>query len=296
MSNSELSIFHSVRIVEFHSSHAIAKSEVLREPGGHEISFAARFPREWGYHCRCSGSTRSRNLLSVQGFVFDTIIDVAEDWFQTPKAISSWDMKWLKWHALYEEDPPRADPYGSDDAREEAYWRTLVADSDGEGGKAPDEFGDCFRIWRYWGSHYGVKPGGLPTNKLWLSDFDFTQLPELTAKEKAYVTFLEQMFATVRRKLFKTQRGYIGLGSWAVQPRWSVCTLHGGNFPILAQGAGILTIKSLEKSENSRPNQIFEGGTDAETRKAEELSVAGDNSSGRGGAPSKRYTRQSRCS
>ena len=85
----------------------------------------------------------------------------------------------------------------------------MVADSDGEGRKALDEFGDWFRIWRYWGSHYGVKPGGLLTNKLWLSDFDFTQLPKLTAKEKAYDTFLEQMLATVRgRKLFKTQRIY----------------------------------------------------------------------------------------
>ena len=45
---------------------------------------------------------------------------------------------------------------------------------------------------------------------------------------------------------------------------------------MLAQAARVLTIKLPEESENSQSNQIFEGNTDAETRKPEELSVAGE--------------------
>ena len=211
------------------------------------------------------------NILSVEGLVFDTVTDVTEEWFEDPSAISPWDMKWLKWHAFYEEGPLNGDPYGSEKAREEAYWRTLVADSDGSGGKAPDEFGDCFRIWRYFKSNYGMKPGRITES--WIPEFDFAELPEDIIT--IYDAFLDQIATTVRgRKLFKTQRGYIGIGSWAVKPGWSICILHGGNFPLLAQTAGFLTFESSKESEMPQRNQISEESGDTETCHIEELRLA----------------------
>ena len=140
-------------------------------------------------------------------------------------------IKSLKWHAFHEKDPPNGDPYSSEDAREEAYWRTLVADSGGEGGKAPDRFGDCFRIWRYFKSNYGMKPGRI-TNP-WIPEFDFAELPEDITT--IYDAFIDLMATIVQgQKLFKPQRGCISIGRWAVKPGWSVCILHGENFPLLA--------------------------------------------------------------
>jgi hypothetical protein len=211
-------------------------------------------------------------ILSIQGLIFDTVTDVTADWFEDlPMDISSWDTKWLKWHAMHEEAPTENDPYGSEDAREEAYWRTLVADSNGKE-KAPDEFGDCFRLWRYFKSNYEAKPGRII--KSWIPEFDMSELPE--GMTDVYDEFIEQMSTTVRgRKLFKTGRGYMGIGSWAVKPGWNVCILHGGSYPMLAQTEGFLAEKPSQGLEHLKQSEVAEGSGDTETFGIGELTLNG---------------------
>ena len=111
------------------------------------------------------------------------------------------------------------DMYGETaEEKEEAFWRTLVADSDGKGSFALPEFGNMFKCWR-------------------------TNNPPSDLDEGLYKQFKDQLLWTTRgRMLFLTKRGYLGLSHCWIEEGDSISILNGGKLPILGRASGATTM------------------------------------------------------
>ncbi|KAF8848155.1 hypothetical protein BDZ45DRAFT_296035 [Acephala macrosclerotiorum] len=174
------------------------------------------------------------------GYDFDEIAEVVEgDLFVEPSHVSGEKGAWTNWHhfatKLSSEYPAVYDD------NEEAFWRTLVADSNGEGGLAPEEFGTMYRRWR---AGSGLKPGARPGE--WLPS------PHYTDEEiELFASFMSALdLATRGRKLFRTKRGYLGLGAWEMEPTLRIHVLHRGSLPVVGRDtSGFTQLVDVEGKE-----------------------------------------------
>ncbi|KAG4437865.1 hypothetical protein IFR05_006667 [Cadophora sp. M221] len=176
------------------------------------------------------------NVLTLRGVKFDVVAEVVEgDVFPDPRTIPGDEEEWKEWLRLAMKDTEdgHGDPYGSTEKRFEALWRTLVADSDGRGNQAPSWFEEEFYRWaRGDGLKAGIAQGS------WHNDEDERFSEE---ENERYTQFADQLHQVTRgRKLFRTFRGYLGLGTWQVGEGCVVCVFHGAKLPILVEEAGTL--------------------------------------------------------
>ncbi|PMD29414.1 HET-domain-containing protein [Hyaloscypha variabilis F] len=156
----------------------------------------------------------NRRTIWSAGMVFDEVAAVVDgDIFQDPNAVAGDETEWDSWAGFA---LSMGDAYGyTAEEKEEAFWRTLVADADGKGEGAPQEFGEMYRHWR---------DNNPPLN---------------FSENNTYKTFRDQLFVTTRgRKLFLTKRGYLGIGSWQIEEGNMVCILQGGKLPIVGRDSG----------------------------------------------------------
>jgi len=125
--------------------------------------------------------------------VFDEFVAVVDgDIFQDPNVVAGDETEWDSWAGFA---LSMGDAYGDiAEKKEEAFWRTLVADADGKRKAAPQEFREMYRRWRN------------------------NNPPLKFSENNRYKTFRDQLFVTARgRKLFLTKRGYLGIGSWQIE-------------------------------------------------------------------------------
>jgi Heterokaryon incompatibility protein (HET) len=183
----------------------------------------------------------SNQLIAFMGIDFDEVVAVVEgDVFDDPGAVSGEKEAWRVWHRFATEDSIHSDYPAVYEDNEEAYWRTLVADSDGEGGFAPSEFGVMYRRWRAGsGLDPRVRPGELPLSR------------HYTAEEtEQFASFANALWLATRgRKLFRTKRGYLGLGTWEMEPGFRIHILNGGSLPVVGEATGAFVTQVGENEE-----------------------------------------------
>ncbi|KAL5321091.1 hypothetical protein ACEPPN_011902 [Leptodophora sp. 'Broadleaf-Isolate-01'] len=166
------------------------------------------------------------NVLTLRGVKFDVVSEVVEgDVFPDPRSIPGDAEAWKEWlrFAMRDLEDGHGDPYGSKEKTVEALWRTLVADSDGRGNQAPPWFeGEFYRWARGDGLKAGIAQGS------WLADDDdYGRFSE--EDNERYTQFADQLHQVTRgRKLFRTFRGYLGLGTWQVSEGCVVCVFLWG--------------------------------------------------------------------
>jgi len=100
---------------------------------------------------------------------------------------------------------PSPELYALSDERWDAYWRTLVYNSDGGGGFAPPALDDTIK----------------------------TFFEDSSACTDEVRSEFGGRFTWVARKLYRTKRGYLGNGCSNVKPGDKVFICTGGRFPLL---------------------------------------------------------------
>ena len=153
-----------------------------------------------------------QRTIGFAGMEFDEVADVVDEGvFINPRNVSGGKEEWLVWERFAME---MGDIYGcTTEEKEEAFWRTLVADSDGQGSLAPEDFGVMYRCWR-------SDPGG--------------------ERRALYASFTDQLcYTTSGRKIFLTKRGYLGERSGIIETGDTVCILKGGKLPIIGRKTGL---------------------------------------------------------
>jgi hypothetical protein len=165
-----------------------------------------------------------RRTIGFAGELFDEIAVVVDgDIFRDPAGVDRAETEWGAWEGFA---ISMGDTYGEKaEDKEEAFWRILVAGSDGKGSFAPQEFGKMFRCWR-------------------------TNTPPSDVEEALYKSFTHQLFRTTRgRKLFLTKRGYLGISHCWIEEGDSISILRGGKLPILGRASGAAVMASEEDAD-----------------------------------------------
>ncbi|KFG84121.1 hypothetical protein MANI_000736 [Metarhizium anisopliae] len=199
-----------------------------------------------------------KNVLGLEGFVFDLVEQMACPWH--PKSeIGPISRKGIEelgtWEALAVADVQDC-PYVNMGGRQNAHWRTLIADWAGNRA-APEE--DSYLI-ETWYDRIGWQPelpdftskGIRETNKLRepLRDMEqqmrgyydelrsedpgpdsVSEWVRLPNKYGEYVRRIRR--ACAHRAMFVTRRGYLGLAPWNAKDSDIVCILKGGKTPYL---------------------------------------------------------------
>ncbi|XXH05340.1 hypothetical protein Hte_011766 [Hypoxylon texense] len=199
-------------------------------------------------------------ILSVNGLEFDTIEEIASPWHpksETPP-LSRWGIPELEqWTTLASQDHPTC-PYGGQEGRLEAIWRTHIGDYPGEGavpatervfvelwldkegwvsavgeiepmdrmsaGGADDATHASRVLYEYWRKINGKGKFFNKVREIW----------DVWAVARQYVPYLERLYNTcAHRALFVTSKGYIGLAPWNAQAGDKICLLSGGKTPFL---------------------------------------------------------------
>ena len=206
-------------------------------------------------------------VLFIKGFIFDTI-ELVPDEPQWSKSIQDpQSANWQQWHVLALGNPMSEKLYGSEVARQEAYWRTLVAGCDSNGDPAPESYGQQFYDWA------GLSPS-LPSNtstkstsqtndEVELNDIvtagtevGLLNLPDTSTTPWRTIgnEFKSRLFKIVNiRRVFVTKKGYLGIGPDDVKPGDEIAILYGGKMPFVVrtrecnlEGNGIATGITLE--------------------------------------------------
>lgn len=147
-----------------------------------------------------AGSAQKRENLFLRGFKLDTIKSVRHT-----SHFDSVDARLYGWHhwAVWPDDRERTGtprPAGeANQQRQDAFWRTVIADADANGNRHPIYLGNQFRKW------YQKIVEGLDTSK------DFTVDISAGAEYKEFVGRVRQV--TKGRSLFETStHGFLGIG------------------------------------------------------------------------------------
>ncbi|KAI1770775.1 HET-domain-containing protein [Hypoxylon cercidicola] len=189
-------------------------------------------------------------VLSLTGLEFDTIEEIASPWHR-------WGIPELEqWTTLASQDHPTC-PYGGQEGRLEAIWRTHIGDYPGEGA-VPASDRVFVELWfdkEGWVSPVEIEPmdsfdaGGsgdaTHASRLLYEAWRkingkgkfFNKLREMWdvwAVGRQYLPYLERLYNTcAHRALFVTSKGYIGLAPWNAQAGDKICLLSGGKTPFL---------------------------------------------------------------
>ncbi len=197
------------------------------------------------------GGSGDDRALVLGGLLFDEVATLARPWRPannvSPTHRDTGDVR-ESWDTLALEEVAKC-PYES---REEALWRTLIADRAGTEA-APASTSELVRIWRdrdgrlrdtpnidktaKWGTflHQVLRDTGRYASEAYTSfgspdaGADWDQLAEITERINR---------ACAHRALFVTKAGYIGLAPWNAKVGDSVCVLAGGKTPYLLRAEG----------------------------------------------------------
>ncbi|KAH8672833.1 heterokaryon incompatibility protein-domain-containing protein [Tricladium varicosporioides] len=178
----------------------------------------------WWEDVEVTGVGQNGRTIMFAGVEFDKIVAVVDaDLYIDPRSVSGGEEQCIMWESFALQV---GNTYGETaEEREEAFWRTLVADSDGRGDFAPQEFGKMFRCWR----------SNEPPSRL------------AHTETELYKGFVDQLFNTARgRRIFLTERGYLGIGSWEIGTGDSISILKGGKVPIVGRASGLMLEKDVE--------------------------------------------------
>ncbi|KAI0179053.1 HET-domain-containing protein [Hypoxylon sp. FL1284] len=201
--------------------------------------------------------------ISLTGLEFDTIEELASPWHPKSESppLSRWNIPELKqWTTLASQDHPTC-PYGGQDGRLEAIWRTHLGDYPGEGA-VPEDDRVFVELWfddEGWTSPIGeiipvdsfgaAGPDDAPHAMRLLYEYwrkingkgkfinKLREIWDVWAVGRQYVPYLERLYNTcAHRAMFVTSKGYIGLAPWNGQVGDKICLLSGGKTPFLLRG------------------------------------------------------------
>jgi Heterokaryon incompatibility protein (HET) len=209
----------------------------------------------WAYHA--AGSTVARVIfyddlrLEVEGMIIDKIQGVARemgsdafhtevmaDWFSV--ALLPEGVSFIPWDKVEEAKQSKSPsefkvyediqqdlgllspdfPYPSGDSPKTAFWRTLICNKDGEDKYAGPYFQEThFEPW------FRVALSG------WLTGLNEETKPGDGPGSREFHRWVYR--SSMRSRMFKTERNYIGTGSRHLQEGDLVCVLYGGQTPFI---------------------------------------------------------------
>lgn len=175
-------------------------------------------------HPALLGTSNDPNHLVLGGKIVDTIPEVGpilnterqtED-TQTAREIVASVVR--KWEALV----LSMQRYATGEAVVEAYWRTLVAGADEDNGEAPSEYGYYFALWYEQFGLTALDLSELRNKKVSISEEEAARLYGSCVRETCG-----------GRRLFITDKGYMGVGMKGAMKGDHIAVLSGGAFPYL---------------------------------------------------------------
>jgi hypothetical protein len=188
-------------------------------------------------HTRTSLPRIATEVLVLSGIILDTVAQVVD-------SVSTWEdvgeprsAAWMEWRrvALQERRP---DPYGTRSAHIDAFWRTLIIDRMSMSERATSHICAAFEALLPFG---GVNAGlddcfpGTGNGKS-ISSVDCNDGEE--ARSKLVEWLWKWNSFRIRRKIFRTERGYLGISCEHVQRGDNVAILWGGRLPYILREHG----------------------------------------------------------
>ncbi len=120
-------------------------------------------------------------------------------------------------HTQWKRMAQSVQPYPTGEDYETVYWRTLLADS-GRNGVESDRYNQTlYETWQ--------------NNEVLHTSVPIPNIDVINARRTEFHT-IKTRFCTGRR-LFTTEKGYLGLGPADARERTLICVLHGGPVPLL---------------------------------------------------------------
>lgn len=89
----------------------------------------------------------NEKAIIVRGILLDVVDEVVEQSITVQEFDNPNHLIWNDWKAFAMRPTPCSDPYKCDTGRYEAYWRTLVYDTDNSGGRATEKTGIALTEW-----------------------------------------------------------------------------------------------------------------------------------------------------
>ena len=188
-------------------------------------------------HTRTSLPPIATEVLVLSGIILDTVAEVAD-------SVSTWEdvgdprsAAWMEWRrvALQERRP---DPYRTRSAHIDAFWRTLIIDRMSMSERATSHIcADFEALLPFGGINASPDDCLLGTgNGNSISSVDCNGGEETRSK---LVEWLRKWNSfRIRRKIFRTERGYLGISCEHVQRGDNVVILWGGRLPYILREHG----------------------------------------------------------
>jgi hypothetical protein len=188
-------------------------------------------------HTRTSLPPVATEVLVLSGIILETVAQVVD-------SVSTWEdvgdprsAAWMEWRrvALQERRP---DPYGTRSAHIDAFWRTLIIDRMSMSERATSHICAAFEALLPFG---GVNAGlddcfpGTGNDKS-ISSVDCNDGEEARSKLVEWLRKWNSFH--IRRKIFRTERGYLGISCEHVQRGDNVAILWGGRLPYILREHG----------------------------------------------------------
>lgn len=160
------------------------------------------------------------SVLAIDGFTYDEVETVSPISFTDTRNQRQVILDWLRIASSLLHG-------GSVDG--DAFWRTLIGDSDRDTFPAPASYGAYFA---HYLSHLGIqKTYGDLAGLTSIEDH-----PDAAVMASTYQASFE--FMAWRRTFFTTRKGLIGLGPRSTQPGDKICIFSGGRVPFILRGRG----------------------------------------------------------
>jgi len=168
-----------------------------------------------GKHPFTSSINIQTNELKLSGLIVDSLLKTSQTQSGRAEVVRTDTMM-----GLLEEISKTHLSYPTGESYEEIKWRILVANSDGDGNEAPQEWG---QVYKYWMSTRPQRRA-----KTW----DVSQV-ERQELGRLLTPFLHAAAQNNDCEVFQTMQGYLGLSTGKPQVGDEVCVVPGSPVPIL---------------------------------------------------------------
>ena len=195
-------------------------------------------------HTRASLPPIATEALVLSGIILDTVAQVVDRMSTQEDVGDPRSTTWMEWRrvALQERRP---DPYGTRSERIDAFWRTLIVDRMSMSERATSHIGADFEsLLQFGGTNAG--PGDcLPGagNDKSISSVDCNDSEELRSKFAEWLRKWNPFH--FGKKIFRTERGYLGISCKHVQRGDKVAILWGGRLPYILREHGDILLPGV---------------------------------------------------